>query len=77
MNHRVAALLEQARNLPKEEQSLLAEAMYELVNPPDPQWEAAWIEECRKRLAAYDRGEAKARDFDEVIAELRSKHSGQ
>lgn len=77
MNQRVTTLLEQAKSLPKEDQSLLAEAMYELVNPPDPLWESAWLKECQDRLAAYERGEMKAHDFDEVIARLRNKYSGR
>ena len=77
MNQRVTTLLEQAKSLPKEDQSLLAEAMYELVNPPDPQWESAWLKECQDRLAAYERGEMKVHDFDEVIARLRDKYSSQ
>lgn len=77
MDRRVATLLEQAKRLPKEDQSILAEAMYELVNPPDPEWEAAWLKECQDRLAAYDRGEMKAHDFDEVIARLRGKYSNR
>ena len=73
MNGRVEAVLEQAKQLSHEEQAALADAMHELVNPPDPDWEAAWVKECQDRLAAYERGEMEAYDSDEVMARLRKK----
>jgi putative addiction module component (TIGR02574 family) len=73
MNGRVEAVLEQAKQLSREEQAVLADAMHELVSPHDPDWEAAWVKECQDRLAAYERGEMEACDSDEVMARLRKK----
>jgi len=74
MNTRIDTLVEQAKELTPAEQAALAEALYEMVNPPDPEWEAAWTKECEDRLAAYQRGEIKALDSDEAMAFLRKKH---
>jgi len=71
MNTRVQALVEQARRLPPEEQATLLSVLYELVTPPDPAWEAAWVSESLDRLAAYRRGELEAVDSDEAMAGLR------
>ncbi len=68
------SLIEQARTLPPEEQLKLAEMVYEMASPRDPEWEAAWVEECERRLAEYDRGEVEAEDFDVVMARLRRKY---
>lgn len=75
MNTRIDILVEQAKGLTPAEQAVLAEALYEMVNPPDPEWEAAWVKECEDRLAAYQRGEIKAVDSDEAMTFLRKKHS--
>ena len=74
MSHPVDDLLEQAKKLSPSERAALIDALYELNQPHDPEWEAAWIKECEDRLAAYDRGETDAVDFDESMAELRRKH---
>ncbi len=74
MNTRIDSLVEQAKGLAPAEQAALAEALYEMVNPPDPEWEAAWAKECADRLAAYQSGEIKAVDSDEAMAFLRKKH---
>ena len=74
MNTQIELLVEQARGLSPEEQAVLAETLYEMVNPPDPEWEAAWDKECEDRLAAYQKGEIKAMDSDEAMEFLRKKH---
>jgi hypothetical protein len=37
----------------------------------DPAVEEAWRQEIRKRIAAYERGEAELFDADEVMAEAK------
>lgn len=74
MNTRIDTLVEQAKGLSPAEQAALAEALYELVNPSDPEWEAAWAKECADRLAAYKNGQVEAVDSDEAMAFLRKKH---
>lgn len=70
----VEGLVEQARLLPLEEQAILSERLFEMLSPPDLEWEAEWIEECRDRMAAIERGEMETLDSDEVMARLRRKH---
>jgi len=74
MNARVETLIEQARRLSAEEQLVLAEVVYEMAAPRDPEWLAAWQGECERRLTAYDRGEVEAGDFDLLLDSLRKKY---
>ena len=37
------------------------------------QVQAAWLAEAKRRLAAYDRGEVQALDFEETMRELMAK----
>ncbi len=39
--------------------------------PPDASWEAAWAAEAEDRIAAYERGEIEAEDFDVTMERLR------
>jgi hypothetical protein len=73
MTNRVEELIKQARKLKPEEQAELLQAMHELIAPVDPQWEAAWIEECEARLSEYERGDAQAEDAAVVLARLRRR----
>ena len=43
----------------------------EMMNDRDPEIEAAWIEECKRRLDAYDRGEMGSVSAEESIANAR------
>lgn len=72
MNAIVKSILDEARKLPPEERVALAEAIIATIEP-DPSLEKEWAEEINDRVEAYRRGELTARDFDEVIAELRRK----
>ena len=74
MNVRVVTLVEQAKELTPAEQAALAKALYEMVNPTDPEWETAWAKECEDRLAAYQRGEITAVDSEEAMSFLCKKH---
>ena len=42
-----------------------------LMEERDPEIERSWIEECKRRIEAYDRGEMEAIDGDEAIARVR------
>ena len=46
MGTRIEDLVQQAKSLTAEEQAILAEKLYEMVNPPDSAWESAWVREC-------------------------------
>ncbi len=74
MNHPIDDLLEQAKKLKPEDRAALIDALYDLDAPSDPEWEAAWIKECEDRIAAMDRGEMEAVDFDVALEELRRKY---
>ncbi len=73
MNARVEALIEQARELSREERVAVLDALQELVTPPDAAWEAAWAKECEDRLAAFERGEIEAEEFDVVMERMREE----
>jgi len=74
MNARVEALIEQARVLTLEERVAALDALQELVAPPDAAWQAAWAAEAEDRLAAFERGEIEAEDFDVVMERLRQTY---
>lgn len=44
-----------------------------MLDPPDPDWTAAWVTECASRIAALERGEMQLIDADEVMAEIRAQ----
>ena len=71
---KVQELLEQARALPLESQLELYDALNDLISPRDPEWEAAWKDECERRIAEVRNGEVEAEDFDEVMERLRQKY---
>jgi hypothetical protein len=77
MNARVEAFIEQARILTQDERIAALDALQELVAPPDASWEAAWAVESEDRLAAYERGESAADDFDVVMERLRQEFLGK
>ncbi len=74
MTARVEALVEQARVLTPEERVAALDALQELVAPPDAAWQAAWAAEAEDRLAAFERGEIEAEDFDVVMERLRQTY---
>lgn len=74
MNVQVKDLLDQAKQLSVDDQIHLADMLYAEAAPSTAEWEAAWTEECERRLAEYDRGEVEAEDFDVVMARLREKY---
>ncbi len=75
MNARVQALIEQARHLNRDECLIVLDILQKLVSPPDAAWEAAWTAESKDRLAAYERGDIEAEEFD-VAMELNLPGSG-
>ena len=69
----VAELMDRARALPPAERALLAEALVaSLHTEPDPEVEAAWGEEIRRRVAEIDAGSAVLVDGEEAFARIRS-----
>ena len=70
MTDTVAELVERSRALSPEDRSRLVELLLEtLPDASDASIERAWNTETRRRVSAYERGEAILFDADEVIAE--------
>jgi putative addiction module component (TIGR02574 family) len=62
----------QAKSLPPEERARLAEALLESLRLEGiAEVEAAWEQEIKARVAAYERGEEDAIGAETVLAELR------
>lgn len=72
MSDLVEELSQKARALPPEDRARLAEDLLaSLQEGLDPEVEAAWDEEIRRRVAEIDSGAAKLLPADEVFAEIR------
>ena len=71
MSDLVEELAKKARSLPPEERVRLAEELLATVQEVDPDVEAAWEEEIRRRVAEIESGTAKLVPADEVFAEVR------
>ena len=62
--------------LPREDRAEIAQRLIEsLDEPADPDWEAAWAEELKKRAERMKNGAAKGIPFDEVLATLQRKYA--
>ena len=69
MNDQVTELAQLSLALSPDDRARLAELLLSsLEAEPKSDIEAAWDEEIRKRLAAYDRGEVEAIDAETVFA---------
>ena len=69
MNDQVAELARLSLALSQDDRARLTELLlYSLDAEPKSDVEAAWDEEIRQRLAAYDRGEVEAIDAETVFA---------
>jgi putative addiction module component (TIGR02574 family) len=71
MSDLVDELARKARALPPEERVRLAEELLATVHEVDPEIEAAWDEEIKRRIAEIDSGKAKLVPAEEVFAEVR------
>lgn len=68
----VAELAQRGRALEAKDRERLVDLLLDsLAESPDPDVEEAWRLEIRKRVAAYERGEAVLYEADEVIAEAK------
>ena len=71
MTDLVDELTRKARALSPEERVRLAEELLATVQEVDPQVEAAWDEEIRRRIEEIDSGKANLIPAEEVFAEVR------
>jgi putative addiction module component (TIGR02574 family) len=68
----VAELARRGRALEAKDRERLVDLLLDsLADSPDPVIEEAWRVEIRRRVAAYDRGEAVLYEAEEVMAEAR------
>jgi putative addiction module component (TIGR02574 family) len=68
----VAELAQRGRALTARDRERLVDLLLDsLEDAPDPKVEEAWRAEIRRRVAAYERGEAVLYDADEVMAEAK------
>ena len=73
MYDQVVELAEQGKALAPEDRSRLVDLLLvSLHEDPLAQIETAWDEEAERRLEAYDRGEVRAIDGEEVLAKARA-----
>lgn len=75
MTDETRRILDAALHLPAAERVqlavLIADSVGDDSTPEDV--EAAWLEEAKRRLAAYERGETTALDFEDSMRELEAK----
>jgi putative addiction module component (TIGR02574 family) len=71
MTDLVDELARKARALSPEERIRLAEELLATVQEVDPQVEAAWDEEIKRRIEEIDSGKAKLIPAEDVFAEVR------
>jgi hypothetical protein len=68
----VEQLVYEARQLPREQAAeLFDRLLMETFAQPDPEVDAAWRQEIRRRIADIESGCEPGADGDEVMAELR------
>ena len=73
MHDQVVELAEQGKALAPEDRSRLVDLLLvSLHEDPLAQIETAWDEEAERRLEAYNRGEVRAIDGEEVLAKARA-----
>lgn len=68
----VADLAQRGRALSPEDRERLVDLLLDsLADSPDPSVEEAWRLEIRRRVAAYERGEAELHDVTDVMDEAK------
>lgn len=77
MNQLVDKLAEQAKQLNADERVALIETLLAQLPEPDPEWEAAWVAEVERRIAAVERGEDELIPAEKVMERLRNKYRPQ
>jgi len=76
MNERIKKLTDEALKLPPVERAELIEGILQSLDATDPRLDRLWASEVADRVAAYQRGEIEAHDFDEVIGKYRTQAKG-
>ncbi len=63
-------LRREALTLPLADRAALIDDLLSSIDQPDPAIDELWAEEAKQRFAAYQSGQMKAIDAEEVFAEL-------
>jgi putative addiction module component (TIGR02574 family) len=71
MNEKIKLLGEQARELSAQDRTTLVEDVLDSLDQADEAIDRLWAKEANDRLAAYRRGELKAKDLQDIIAKYR------
>jgi Putative addiction module component len=71
MNDKVKILIDEVRKLTETERERLIHALDVEFGAAIEDIDQAWIEEAERRSIAYSKGEMKAYDADEVLADLK------
>ncbi|HEY4082958.1 MAG TPA: addiction module protein [Burkholderiaceae bacterium] len=72
MSDAVTELAQKGRALDAKDRERLVDLLLDsLTDSPDPEVEEAWRLEIRRRVAAYERGEAVLHEMDDVLAEAK------
>lgn len=70
-------IFEEALALPEDDRRRVAEALLDAMPPETAdEIEMAWLEEARRRAGRLECGEVRARDGEQVLAELEAKLRG-
>lgn len=77
MNTEPQQLLATALSMPELDRANLAASLLRSLDPPDdPQADAAWAAEIRRRVESIDNGTAELRTWDDVISQMRQRRNG-
>ena len=67
MTDLVAELSAQAQSLPPEDRARLAEALLASLDPAEPDGDAAWSDELRRRIADLETGAVEGIPADQAV----------
>ena len=67
----VNKIVEEIRELPDVEKLRLVDAILSDLDKPDPEIDRVWVEEARKRWAAYKAGKVPTVSYESVMAKYR------
>lgn len=75
MNNTTSDIFSMALALPSKDRAALARELIQSLDeePPDADWETAWVEELDRRIANIEAGNVQTRDWRVVIASIDKK----
>ena len=73
MATKVDKLVSELRSLPNEDKIRVLEALLTDLHEADPDVDAMWADEARRRWQAYKRGELASISYEELMSQYSSK----